>query len=306
MKRKIGKLAVTILLLLSSKAFATQFNMPAANEALIGEVLDTSTESGDSAATVGQRYDSGFNALASANPYTDMNKKTLPSGLYVKIPSQHLLPNEPRQGIVINLPEMRMYYFPEGSNVVLTYPIGIGKIGKTIPITRAIITRKTKDPVWTPPEDIREFNLKQGIVLPKTMPPGPDNPLGPYAVYMSIPTYLIHSTIFPESVGKRASFGCIRMYESDIKDFFPMMNQGIPVAIINTPVKVGWQTDRLYLEAHKPLEEHGNAYDATLSGMVHLIVNASKDKPTLVDWQLVSYIARERDGLPHEVGMVVH
>src|SRR6185503_4423744 len=96
-------------------------------------------------------------------------------------------------------------------------PIGIGKIGKTIPLAEAMITRKAKDPKWIPTDDIRQFNLSQGVVLPQVMPPGPENPLGSYAIYMSIPTYLIHSTIFPESVGKRASFGCIRMYQSDVE-----------------------------------------------------------------------------------------
>jgi len=120
---------------------------------------------------------------------------------------------------------------------------------------------------------------------------------------MRLPTYLIHSTIFPESVGKRASFGCIRMYESDIEDFFPSITPGIHVAIINSPVKVGWQNGRLYIESHDPLEEHSGAYEASLPGMVHLLANVSKNQPTLVDWQLVSYLAKDRDGLPHEVGI---
>jgi L,D-transpeptidase ErfK/SrfK len=200
---------------------------------------------------------------------------------------------------------MRMYYYLPGTDKVLTYPVGIGKIGKTIPITRTMITRKVKDPVWIPPQDIREFNLEQGIVLPRVMPAGPDNPLGPYAIYMRIPTYLIHSTIFPESVGKRASFGCLRMYESDIQEFFPSIEKGVPVVIINSPVKVGWQEDRLYAETHQPLEEHSGAYDASLPGMVHMIASATQNTDTLVDWQMVYYLARERDGIPHEVGQQI-
>ena len=218
---------------------------------------------------------------------------------------QHLLPNQPRQGIIVNLPEMRMYYFPTGSNQVFTYPIGIGKMGKMIPIINTAITRKAKDPAWIPPDDIREFNMEQGVVLPRVMPPGPDNPLGPYAIYMRVPTYLFHSTIFPESIGKRASFGCIRMYESDIKDFFPSVSGGIPVAIINSPVKVGWQNDRLFIEAHVPLEENGDAFDTSLPGIVHIINTQAKNHPALIDWQMVSYVNKERDGMPHEVGMII-
>jgi L,D-transpeptidase ErfK/SrfK len=166
-----------------------------------------------------------------------------------------------------------------------------------------LITKKVEHPSWAPPDDIREWNLKtQGIVLPKIMPAGPDNPLGPYAIYMDVPTYLIHSTIFPESIGKRASFGCIRMYEKDIKEFFPSIESGTPVAIINEPTKLGWQGKQLYIESFKPLEEHNKAVDASLEGMHQLIAETTRDRPTLVDWQGVAYLAQIRDGIPHPIG----
>jgi L,D-transpeptidase ErfK/SrfK len=304
MNIKMGKLLSGILLFVSTHVFADAYHSPPSSESLIGQIQYMSTRYGDSATTVAEQYDLGFNAIEKANPHLNM-ARGFPSGAAILLPTQHLLPNQPRQGIVVNLPEMRMYYFPEGSKQVFTYPIGIGKIGKTIPIIRTTITRKTKDPIWIPPDDIREFNLAQGIVLPRIMPAGPDNPLGPYAIYMRLPTYLFHSTIFPESVGKRASFGCIRMYESDIKDFFPSIIGGEPVVIINSPVKVGWQSDRLYIEAHTALEEHGNAFDTSLPGVVHLINDQAKNHPVLVDWQLVSYLAKERDGIPHEVGISI-
>src|SRR3990167_9172483 len=182
-------------------------------------------------------------------------------GKEVIIPTQHLLPNTPRKGIVINLPEMRMYYYAD--NEVLTYPIGIGKPGKTIPVTSSKVTYKKTNPFWYPPQDIREFNLAQGVILPRVLPPGPDNPLGTYAIYMTVPTYLIHSTIFPESVGRRASFGCIRMYENDIETFFPIIKKGTPVLIVNAPVKIAWQKNRLYMEAHRPLEEHHDSVNTS-------------------------------------------
>src|SRR3990167_2054206 len=224
-------------------------------------------------------------------------------GKEVIIPTQHLLPNTPRKGIVINLPEMRMYYYAD--NEVLTYPIGIGKPGKTIPLAAAKVTYKKTNPYWYPPQDIREFNLAQGVILPRVLPPGPDNPLGTYAIYMTVPTYLIHSTIFPESVGRRASFGCIRMYETDIEAFYPTISRGIPIEILNNPVKVGWQNKALYVEAHAPLEENKTDYDASLPGMVHKIVEHSGNKPVLVDWQEVSFIAAAKDGIPHEIGTVL-
>ncbi len=300
----LGKMffAAAMIWLVSTNLFATGYTAPPANESLIGAVQYTSTGSADSVVTVSQRYDLGYNEIEMANPHLDMGRMFM-SGAPLQLPLQHLLPNQPREGIVINLPEMRMYYYPAGSNQVFTYPIGIGKIGKTIPIEKTIITRKAMHPTWTPPDDIREFNLEQGIVLPKVMQPGPDNPLGPYAIYLGIPTYLIHSTIFPESIGRRASFGCIRMYESDIKGFFPAVSRGIPVAIINSPVKVGWQDDHLYMEAYPALEEHNTAPDASLSGAVRLIAAVTGKQPILVDWQGVSYIAQQRDGIPHEMGV---
>lgn len=302
MNFKIGKTISIIFLLISAKSFAAAYTVPPPNQSLIGHIQTTSAGYGDTVVTMAQRYDVGFNAMQKANPQLDM-ASGFTYGKTLKIPTQHLLPNLAREGIVVNLPEMRMYYYPTGTNQVFTYPIGIGKIGKTLPITRATITKKTVNPQWVPPDDIREFNLKQGIVLPQVMPAGPDNPLGPYAIYMSIPTFLIHSTIFPESVGKRASFGCVRMYESDIKSFFPSVNTGIPVVVINSPTKVAWQNNKLFIESHQPLEEHSANPDAGLPGMVHQINDIAKNQPTLVDWQAIAYIAKERDGLPHDVGI---
>jgi L,D-transpeptidase ErfK/SrfK len=298
----IGKIIAFSLLLLPTVLFAATYTLPPSQQALIGRVQSAYAQSGDNVVTVAKRYDIGFNAVANANPELDLSRG-FSTGTLLQIPTAYVLPPLPRRGIIINLPEMRLYYFLQDNHEVLTYPIGIGKIGKTIPITQTAITRKTRDPVWIPPPDIREFNRRQGVILPSVMPAGPDNPLGPYAIYLRVPTYLIHSTIFPESVGKRASFGCIRMYESDIEDFFPLVEQGIPVAIINKPVKIGWEGNKLFIEAHEPLEEHSGAYDASLPGMVHTITRMTSHQLVLIDWQQVSYIAKERDGMPHEIGV---
>ncbi len=300
--RQLRRMVFTLgLLAVSQSLYATKYTLPDTDTAVIGDIHYDSIGASDSLGALAQRYDVGFNSLESSNPQYNLGHHITNSTL-LEIPDKHLLPN-PHQGIVVNLPEMRMYYFPDDqSNVVYTYPIGIGKMGKTIPIQHAIITRKVKNPIWIPPDDIREFNLAQGIVLPKIMPARPDNPLGPYAVYMSIPTFLFHSTIFPESIGRRASFGCIRMYQNDIEEFFPAMKKGVPVAIVNSPVKVAWQKDRLYMEAHPPLEEHLSEPEASLSGMVSLAEQASGEK-ALVDWQLIAYLEKTRDGLPHEIGL---
>ncbi|HVE44004.1 MAG TPA: L,D-transpeptidase family protein [Gammaproteobacteria bacterium] len=296
------KIGAVVFLFYSVNTFATAYIVPPADQSLIGKPSYEAVSRDDTVTTIAKKYDLGHNAMMNANPQVDPLKAFKPDTL-LQIPSQHLLPNQARVGIIVNLPEMRMYYYVPHTQTVYSYPVGIGKIGNTIPITEAVVTRKVKDPVWVPPDDIREFNLKQGVILPKIMPAGPDNPLGPYAIYTSIPTYLIHSTIFPESIGRRASFGCIRMYESDIQTFFPTIAKGIPVSIINTPIKSAWHKEKLYIEVYPPLEEHSNAFDASLAGSVHIVNSLSKDQPVLVDWQGISYIAMERDGVPHDIGV---
>src|SRR5262245_11291261 len=145
MKLKFGKVVSAALLLISTQAYAATYYLPPANESLIGQIQYRASGSGDSITKVAERYDLGYNSLERANPHLNF-ERSLPNGAALTLPTQHLLPNHARDGIVINLPEMRMYYYLPGSKQVLTYPIGIGKIGKTIPIEKTSITRKAKDP----------------------------------------------------------------------------------------------------------------------------------------------------------------
>lgn len=288
---------------------AMTYPLPVPNESLIGMVQHIQTHGQDKRLAIQQDFDVGYNALIAANPLLSLEQmETLPTTpLLLTIPSQHLLPMGPRtENITINLPEMRLYYYLPDTQTILTYPIGIGKIGNVIPITQTVIKKKVKNPIWTPTAQIRAFNLQQGITLPTNMPAGPDNPLGPYALYTGIPTYLIHSTIFPESVGRRASFGCIRVYVEDMADLFEEAAPNTPLFIVNQPVKIGWQNDHLYMEAHPALKEHDREDGATLlPDVVHLIQQATQQTPTIIDWQLVAFIAQKRDGMPHEIGVKV-
>lgn len=295
----------TLLITVSACSFANNYSLPTNDNSLIGKTQFALSAPNDTVTTIAKQYNIGFNAIKSANPELELGRG-FETGTIVTIPNQHLLPNNTRSGIVINLPEMRMYYFPnDGKNEVSTYPIGIGKIGNTIPVKNTIITHKKENPVWIPTENIRKFNLEQGIVLPKVMEAGPENPLGHYAIYTGIATYLIHSTIFPESVGKRASFGCIRMYESDIEEFFHTISNKVPVYILNKPIKIGFSGDKLYMESHTPLEENKKDYDATIAGAVKQITDLTKNKDFLIDWQLVSYLNKDKDGMPHEIGFEI-
>jgi len=266
--------------------FANQYSAPLAGNAIIGNVSYITTGSNETLVSIGQRNNVGVNGMLNANPGLPANSP-LPPGMTLKVPSQFILPPLPHLGIVINLTEMRMYYYPKDSDMIMTFPVGIGRVGKTVPTGNTGIANKTVNPTWTPPEDIREFNRLQGIELPHAMGPGPDNPLGPYAIYLKVPTYLIHSTIFPESIGTRASFGCIRMNESDIKQFFPIVTPGTPVAIVDMPNKVGWQSNILYLESHPPLEERG---DGGLNGIVSTVEQSMHNSVTLVNWQAMTYV----------------
>lgn len=281
-------------------AIASTYNLPAKHDSIVGLMRIDTPAYGENATTVSQRYNIGLNALKAANPDIDIRQDFINQS--VVVPTMHLLPEHARKGIVINLPEMRLYYYPPKSHEVLTYPIGIGKIGQTIPIRRTKVIRKAKNPYWFPPKSIIEFNKKKGIELPKKMAPGPDNPLGTYAIYMGIPTYLIHSTIYPESIGKRASFGCIRMNEDDIEEMYPAVKSGVPIAIVNEPVKLGWEDEQLYLEVHPSLKEHKKTDNASLPDIVHRISQKIKNHPALIDWQMVSYIAKDKDGVPHDIG----
>ncbi len=292
-----------VIIFFTKCAFARTYALPSNGDALIGKSEYITTSSGETLINIAQRFDVGLNGIVDAN--LSINPaQPLPHGIRIHIPTAFLIPAQKQKGIIINLPEMRMYYFPTNSHgIVMTYPIGIGRVGKTIPIANTAVLGKRMNPTWTAPKDIREFNEQQGITLPITMPAGPDNPLGPYAIYLKIPTYLIHSTIIPESVGKRASFGCIRMHEEDIKDFYPLVTSGTPVSIVNLPSKTGWKGNSLFLENHDALQEHP---DEGYNGMVNALYHAGRGRATLVDWQLVSFLAEDHDGLPHEVGFKVN
>jgi L,D-transpeptidase ErfK/SrfK len=300
--RLAGLAFFAFLLSVTTSVSAQTFSLPAPNEAVLGSVTYISSSSNMSAPLLARDYNIGQNALIAANSGVVENGQ-LPDAPSLTVPTRFMLPPLPRHGIVINLPEMRMYYYPAGTNTVMTFPIGIGKIGKTIPIRNTSIIRKVVNPTWIPPEDIRAFNREQGIELPRKMGPGPDNPLGPYAIYLQIPTYLIHSTIFPESIGRRASFGCIRMNEDDIKQFFPLVTPGTPVLIVDMPIKVAWQDEGLYMESHPSLEERNSA------GIVTAVKSVQQALPhnevVLVNWELVSYLSKQPDGLPHEIAVRV-
>jgi len=218
--------------------------------------------------------------------------------------TQFILPPQPREGLILNLAELRLYYFLPGENRVITHPVGIGREGWETPTGKTRIIQKTKDPTWTPPESIRAEYAEKGIELPRVVKPGPDNPLGRFALRLGMPGYLIHGTDKPYGVGMRVSHGCIRLYPEGIEALFLLISVKTPVRIINQPYKAGWRNNKLYLEVHPPLEEDAKKPGTTqnLTPVVKVITDARGDIPAVVDWEKVQQVARQQRGIPVAVG----
>ncbi|PTT44448.1 L,D-transpeptidase family protein [Aeromonas sp. HMWF016] len=234
---------------------ARSYPLPPAGSRLIGELEDYIIQQDEYLELVGKHTQIGFLALLEANPGVD---PYLPKpGTRLTLPTQMLLPDVPREGIVINLPELRLYYFPKGKQEVIVLPIGIGDIGRETPEMTTTIIEKNPDPSWVPGPMVRKSWLEQqGITLPAVVPPGPDNPLGKFAMRLGYGKrdYLIHGTNKDFGVGLRVSAGCIRLRPDDIEPLFKMVPIGTQVRVINQPVKVAIEPDgRRWLEVHSPL-----------------------------------------------------
>lgn len=288
----------------SHSSFASQFPLPPTPNAVVGQVKQVTAQDGDTLGVIGQREDIGYIEMAEANPGIDPDR-VLGSGSTVNVPSSYVLPQAPRRGIVINLAELRLYYFPSGKNVVVTFPVGIGREGWETPEGATRIGSKMKDPVWYPTDAVRADAAAQGYYLPKSVPAGPDNPLGRYALRIASTTYLIHSTNKPEGVGRRSSAGCMRMYPDDAQYLFQHVAVGTPVYIVNQPYKAGWQGNKLYLEAHMPLQEQQVNDGSDNAPLVQEVLRVARARDYKIDWNAVRKVAEEQSGLPTVVGYEV-
>jgi L,D-transpeptidase ErfK/SrfK len=221
---------------------------------VVGELQVTYSREEDTIPDIARRFDLGFDEVSRANPGVD---PWLPGdGTRIVLPTQFVLPDAPHEGIVINVAALRMFYFPKPAKdeprVVVTYPIGIGKVGWATPVGTTKVVSKRKDPWWTPPASVRKEHAADGDPLPERVPPGADNPLGAYAMNLGWPTYLIHGTNKPAGVGLRASHGCIRMYPEDIATVFDKIPVGTKVTVVNQPLLYRWHGDSLYVQAFPP------------------------------------------------------
>ena len=284
---------------LSINALATSYELPSEYFDVIGTVSMVEAKQEDTLLGIARRTDIGQDQMERVNPGVD---RWLPgAGTQIIIPSKHILPAGPRKGVVLNLPEMRLYYYPPKKAgqlpQVQTYPIGIGRMDWATPLGKTTITAKTKDPAWRPTENIRREHAERGDPLPRVVPAGPNNPLGRYALRLGIPSYLIHGTNKPFGVGMRVSHGCIRMLPEDIEKLFPQLPVGTPVSIINQPVKAGWYGGKLYLEVHPPLEEH---YDkgALVEEVMLALDDATARRPIELNNIVIDREVNQQTGLP--------
>jgi L,D-transpeptidase ErfK/SrfK len=227
----MNKISVCLItLFLFNLSFATTLVIPPEGD-IVGVVEYAYPEPLETLGEVGLRHDIGYHEIVRANPHLDP-RTPLPSNTRVRIPTQFILPKVPRHGIVINLTEYRLYFFPENDNVVMTYPIGIGRKGWDTPLGTTKVIAKEKNPIWRPSAKLRAHAAERGGILPESFPANKVNPLGKYALRLGWASYLIHGTNHAAGIGERISAGCIRMLPDDIENLFELVKIGTPVRVI--------------------------------------------------------------------------
>jgi len=224
----------------------------------------------------------------------------------VILPTQFILPNAPHEGIVINVPAMRIYYFPKHKlgepQIVYTHPIGVGKVGWQTPEGVTKIVAREENPTWRPGAGVRKEHEENDDPLPAVVPPGPDNPLGKYKFTLGWPSYLIHGTNKPYGVGLRSSHGCIRLYPEDIQKFYESVPLGTQVRVVNQPFLFGWHDGRLYLQAYTVFEDDSRKWSQAqktllLKSMSPRLEKLLKGSGAKIDWQAVTQVANAPRGI---------
>lgn len=271
---------------------------------LIGEVGETKSYYHETLLDIARRHGFGYEEIKLANPDIDVWLPGDRQGII--LPSQFILPNVEHKDIVVNVPEMRLYYFVKAQQgqpqKVYTYPLGVGREGWNIPYTKTNIVEKKKHPNWYPPESIRKEHAEQGDILPEIVEAGEDNPLGNYAMRLGIREYLIHGTNKPSGVGMRVSHGCIRLYPEDIEYLFQKISLKTAVNIINMPYKTGVKDDIIYIEFHPYFIEDKDIFYNNLSIVVENIHKLTGDRAYQVDWAKIYAEILKPTGMPVAIG----
>ncbi|HVY83403.1 MAG TPA: L,D-transpeptidase family protein [Steroidobacteraceae bacterium] len=288
-------------------AGATEYVLDENAPQVLGEVTTYTTVYEDTFTDIARRYSLGWEELIRVNPGID---PWVPgAGKKLVIPTQRILPSGPHEGIVINLPEHRLYYFPKPKKGekprVITYAVSIAKMDWHTPLGETRIVSKEKNPNWYPPESVRKEHAARGDPLPAVVRPGPDNPLGAYKMRLGITpgAYLIHGTNNPLAVGMAVTHGCMRMYPEDIEALYPLVPVGTKVRIVNEPVKVAFVNGELLLEVHPPVDNEGQTIEPDLELFSKLLDQALGPTVAAVHWDLAREVMQAANGLPTVVGL---
>jgi L,D-transpeptidase ErfK/SrfK len=300
----IGLLACTS----ADRAQATEYTLPGPDATVVGEDQTVETVYEDTLYDLARKFSLGSEELIRVNPGVD---PWLPgAGKQLVVPNRHILPPGPHEGIVVNLPEHRLYYYPKpkrGAPIeVITYPVSIGKMDWRTPLGLTHVISKQKNPTWYPPESVRKEHAEAGDPLPASVPSGPDNPLGLFAMRLAAGngTYLIHGTNNPIAVGLAVTHGCIRMYPDDVAALFPLIPVGTSVRLINEPIKVAWVDGELLLEAHPPVDAQGQSFEPEIDQFADMLRTAVGDTTVAIHWDYAREVLQKADGVIATVALV--
>jgi L,D-transpeptidase ErfK/SrfK len=292
---------------LQASAWATVYELPADGSAVFGADQRIKATYKDTLLDIARRYSLGYEEIIRANPGVDL---WLPGeGTEVLLPGRRILPPGPREGIVVNLPEHRLYYYLKQRKghpaTVVTYPVSIGRMDWHSPLGQTWLVAKVKHPSWYPPESIRKEHAANGDPLPKVVPPGPKNPLGDYKMRLAVGdgTYEIHGTNNPLAVGMAITHGCIRMYPEDVAALFKAVPVGTKVWLINDPVKVAYIDGDLLVEAHPPVDGEGQTVAPNLELLSKQLDQALGKSTAAIHWDFAREALQAATGMPTVVGL---
>lgn len=296
-------LCAALVLLSGTLARAETFILPPPDQDIVGEVRITRARQSDTLLDIARAFNLGYEEIVRANPGVD---RWLPGqGTDVILPNQLILPDAPRDGIVLNVPEMRLYYYPRPepgeTPVVITHPVSVGRMDWTTPLGKTTVIQKQADPPWYPPASIKAEHARNGDILPDVVPGGPGNPLGRFALRLGIPGYLIHGTNKEYGIGMQVTHGCVRLYPEDIERLYSLVPVGTPVYIINQPVKIGRYYDTLYIESHPALAElSDNGQNPQAQTLLSIAATAEQLQTDVIP-SAVELALDQSDGIPQRI-----